>query len=77
MATSSRELRERLDREQHGRAADWSGDDVGLVLLMLWVVSILQVAHTFARHEPFGTISTLALMSIVFLPAVIWRELAH
>jgi hypothetical protein len=73
MAISTRELRERL-AQGHGRA-DWSGDDLGVVLLMLWVVSVLQVVHTLSHHEVFGTIATLALVCIVFLPALIWREL--
>jgi hypothetical protein len=75
MATSTRELRDRQDRE-HGRA-DWSGDDLGTMFLMLWVVSVVQVVHTMSHHEAFGTIPTLALVCIVFLPALIWRELMH
>jgi len=73
MATSTRELRERLEQKRGG--ADWSGDDLGLIFVMLWVVSVVQVAHTMSHHEAFGTISTLALFCIVFLPALIWREL--
>jgi hypothetical protein len=73
MATSTRELRERLD-QGNGRA-DGSGDDLGAVLFMLWVVSVVQVVHTLSHHDVFGTISTLALFCIVYLPALIWREL--
>jgi hypothetical protein len=75
MATSTRELRERLDKRHGG--ADWSGDDLGAVLFMLWVVSVVQVVHTVSDHEVFGTIATLAAVCIVFLPALIWRELRH
>ena len=72
MATSTRELRERLDQGK-GRA-DWSGDDLGAVLFMLWVVSVVQVTHTLSHDEVFGTIATLPLFCVVFLPALIWRE---
>lgn len=73
MATSSGELRKRLDQEH--AEADRSSDDLGAVLFMLWVVSVVQVVHTMAHHEVFGTIATLALACIAFLPALIWREL--
>jgi hypothetical protein len=73
MATSTRELRERLD-QGNGRA-DWSGDDLAAVLFMLWVVSVVQVVHTLSHHDVFGTIATLALFCIAYLPALIWREL--
>lgn len=74
MATSTRELRERLGPKQKA-ANEGPGDDLGLAFLLLWVVSIARVVRAFSLHEAFGTISTLALISIVFLPALIWREM--
>ncbi len=73
MVASTRELRERLEKRNGG--ADWSGDDLGVVFSMLWVVSVVQVVHTVSHREVFGTLATLALFCIVFLPALIWREL--
>jgi len=44
MTTSIRELRERLDREH--AEADGSGEDLGPVFCLLWIVSVAKVVLT-------------------------------
>jgi hypothetical protein len=71
MATSIRDLQARLDQE-HGRA-DWSGELLP-VFVLLWVASIVRVAYALSRHETFGVIATMALVSIVALPMLLRTE---
>jgi hypothetical protein len=51
----------------------WRNGDVVVALLILWVASAVRVVGAAARHEIFGTEATLALMSLVFVPCVLFR----
>ena len=72
MTTSTRELRARLDRARPG--AEWSTSDLGPVFLLLWIASVARVLVALSRHETFGTIATLSLISIPLLPLLLRRE---
>jgi len=37
----------------------------------LWVLSLVRVALALARHEAFGTASTLAFIAVFLLPALL------
>ena len=51
----------------------WRNGDVLVGLLLLWVASAVRVVGAAMRHEIFGTEATLALMSLVFVPCVLFR----
>ncbi|HEX4337790.1 MAG TPA: hypothetical protein VH062_17895 [Polyangiaceae bacterium] len=71
MATTIRELRA---RGIHGPARPFGVGELVPVFVMLWVVSVVRVVTAFSRHETFGAISTLALVSIVLLPSMLRAE---
>jgi hypothetical protein len=51
----------------------WRDGDVLIALLLLWVASAVRVVGAAVRHEIFGTEATLALMSLVFVPCILFR----
>jgi hypothetical protein len=44
-----------------------------VALLVLWIVSAIRVAGAAARHEVFGAEATLAFLSLILVPCIVFR----
>jgi hypothetical protein len=54
-----------------------SSDELAPVFFFLWLASIVRVAFALFRHETFGFIPTMALVSIALLPVLLFSESNH
>ncbi len=48
--------------------------DLWLAFGLFWLVSVIRVSAALLRHEVFGTESSLAVLVILFLPALLLRR---